>query len=192
MRWASSPACRWRARARPPACSGWKRCGGRPARPAAPETEWQPRSGRGAFAPLLAQLRHRLGPRLAQPLADIGTGQALGHRLAGGDGQHGLVQGEQAPALWIVVLLPAQAAAAVGLADQGQLADAFGLAEAVGARDQVMHSVRTQLVQAMHVEMLAAGDLGDGGVLGRYLQAGADGTQRPHAAVLMADVARQL
>ena len=66
-----------------------------------------------------------------------------------------------------------------------QLVDACGLAEAVAARDQLMHGRRLEFIEAMHVEVLAAAQHRQLAVFGRNLQSLAEGDDRGDAALLV-------
>ncbi len=109
-----------------------------------------------------------------------------------GDRGGGVAQTHQLVGLRIGAVLQPRAAALVGFADGGQAADAFRTAEAVAARQQVVHGRVAQLAQAVHVEMFAAGDHGQVAVRGRHAQAFAQLAHRTHAALLVLDVLRQL
>src|SRR3546814_18603499 len=64
-------------------------------------------------------------------------------------------------------------------------------AEGVAAGQQVVHGGVAQFVQAMHVEVLAAGDQRQFAMRGRYLHPFAKRAQRGEAALPVLDVAGQ-
>ena len=101
------------------------------------------------------------------------------------------MRGAQRAALRVVVIGVAGAAALVGLAHQRELRDAGRFAETVAAFDQLDHRFRAQLVEAVHVEVLAARDFGELAVVGRDAQSLAQAAQGRDAGLLVADVFRQ-
>ena len=130
--------------------------------------------------------------RLAQRLAERRTFQALTRDVRAAHRARGSMQAQQFRALRVGMVRKSGAAAFVGLAHQRQLRDAFGLAEAVAAREQIVHGLVAQFRQAMHVEMFAAGHDREFAMRGRDFQALAQCAQRRDAALFVLDVSGQL